>query len=88
MLEVGKIGDYVTASLVGRDDSRQGVYFKDLPDGNILVRGEGEDYICLPNPTRVPDENVFVLSTKEHIASVREIIERVASPRAFLNQGT
>ncbi len=67
-----KLGDYVTAKLVGEDACRQGVFTGNNPDGTITVEGIDETYTCEANATVVADRDVFLPETHEHIQKVRQ----------------
>jgi hypothetical protein len=66
-----RIGDYVTAKVVGKDDCRQGVFFQEQGNGTITVKGVLADYTCESGPAVVADKNVFRPETRQHIQAVR-----------------
>ncbi len=55
-----QLGDYVTAKLAGKEESRQGVYVEDYNGTLVEVRGQLGTYVCeKAHMTTVPDTNLF-----------------------------
>lgn len=72
MNEKIKIGDYVTAKLVGKIDNCQGVFIKDNGNGTITVRGEGTDYICDAGAQLIADKDICLPTTQQYVSDVRK----------------
>jgi hypothetical protein len=67
-----KLGDYVTAQVEGKEESRQGVFVKDNGDGTIDVQGENDIYRCeAEGVVVVPDENLLTLEARKFVADKR-----------------
>lgn len=73
-VQVAKIGDYVTGKLVGKNDCRQGVLIRTIGTSSVLIRGESGDYICDSSVCIVPDKNIILKTTMEHVKRVRDVI--------------
>ncbi|MEK7496544.1 MAG: hypothetical protein AAB657_01420 [Patescibacteria group bacterium] len=73
-MEKAKLGDYVTAKLVGENDCRQGVFIKDNGDGTIIVKGELDEYLCegSNNVGVVPDKNLLFDDTRKFVTETRK----------------
>ncbi len=69
-----KKGDFVTASMVGTHDGRQGIYIGPDDDGTIQVLGFLDLYHCYPNITKVPDKNLWGDTLKEVLEFRRGLI--------------
>jgi len=64
-----KIGDYVTAAIVGENTSIQGIYIRDLGQDQIFVEGQREMYLCYKHDAVVvPDKNLW--------GDTREFVQR------------
>lgn len=72
------IGAYVTATLFEQEDCRQGVLIGYMTNGAALVLGQAQKdpYVCEPDVAAVPDGNIILPSTREHIAAVRADLVR------------
>jgi len=70
-----KIGDFVTATLVGKKNSIQGVFVKDNEDGTMIVQGKIGRYLCFGprNVTVVPDEKLG--EDKDFVYRLRKLIK-------------
>ena len=52
------IGTFVTAKLVGKNDSRQGIYLGGTGDVSSIQGESGAIYICECEPAIVPDKDL------------------------------
>lgn len=70
-----KIGEYVTAKLAGKNQTRQGVFIEDIGDGYIVIFGIGARYVCKKkNATTVPYEHILLPSIRIHVKTVRKLL--------------
>lgn len=69
-----KIGDFVTATLVGgqNGEPRQGVFVQDNGDGTIQVEGERETFTCLFDGAIVVADSGLFGSVVDHVQAVRQ----------------
>ncbi len=69
------LGDYVSATLIGKDDTRQGVIVEIKKGETFVIKGRLNTYVCDGIPVIVPDKNLDS-ETLEFVEEVRKTIKR------------
>lgn len=83
MIDSAKIGDFVTAKLVGKDEPRQGVYWGEGANSTLLIRGETGTFKCEGKLTVVPDKTLAP-ETLQFITAVRaDLRQQMAAADKF-----
>ncbi len=68
---MARVGDFVTAKLLGRDTSRQGVIIQFKKDGVFIMQGMLSKYTCEDKPILVSDNNLNP-ETLEFVKNLRK----------------
>lgn len=63
-------GDFVTAKVKGKKDTRQGIFVNRIPEGFIVLEESGAKYKCEGEAIIIPDSNLWG-STKNFVLNYR-----------------